>query len=176
MREKEEGLKTQVRPGLDDWEVRIKKTSRFEYDSWDVVKVADIDPNGKIPKMNIVHSMDDPKVKEFIRSKEKIVDSDGFETVQSKRKASSPRNNEAKRAATTPDSQISLKVRQVLQRNFSRPINEENDHDLSVDSNLEDTIRDSEFINESVEDSEENESQANKNVEAATQVPQTDQV
>ena len=56
MREKELNLKTQVRPGVDDWEIRLKTTTKYQYDSWDVVKVSDIDPENKIPKMKIRHN------------------------------------------------------------------------------------------------------------------------
>ena len=67
MRAKEHNLKTQVRPGFDDWEIRMKKSSRFEYENWDVLKPEDIDAEKKIPKMNIIHSKDDSKVREFIQ-------------------------------------------------------------------------------------------------------------
>ena len=103
MRAKEFDLKTQVRPGEEDWEIRIKKATKHEYDSWDILKVEDIDPEGKVPKMNIKHSKDDPKVKEFIKSKLKIVDEEGYETVQPKRKATSPRTNPNKKPNKTPD-------------------------------------------------------------------------
>ena len=86
MREKEVNLKTQVRPGNDDWEVRLKKASKYEYDSWDVLTVEDIDPEGKVPPMQIKYKKDDPKVKEFLKVKTKEVDEEGFETFISKNK------------------------------------------------------------------------------------------
>ena len=151
MRAKEPNLKTQVRPGLDDWEIRMKKSSRFEYDHWDVLKPEDIDADNKIPKMNITHSKDDPKVQEFIQKKAKIVDEDGYEKVEGKRKASSPRSNDAKRTTKTPDSQISFHVRQVLIRNCNRPENDDNESSSSGNTTMEDNITEDDYNNESLE-------------------------
>ena len=146
MREKESNLKTQVRPGIDDWEIRMKSSSRFEYDSWDILKVSDIDPKGVVPKMKIVHKEDDPKVIEFIRKKEKQVDSDGWETVTGKRKATSPRNNLAKRQSNTPNSAISYQVKLVLARNCERPINDDSEETESSDESYnEDNIRSEDY-------------------------------
>ena len=152
MREKEPNLRTQVRPGFSDWEIRMKKASRFEYDNWDVLKPEDIDANGRIPKMVIIHSKDDPKIQEFIRNKTKQVDEDGFKKVESKRKASSPRNNEAKRSQKTPDNQISIHVRQVLVRNCNRPANTVNDSVSSTNTSMEDAINDGDYDNTSLEE------------------------
>ena len=49
MKEKEMSLKTQVRPGKEAWEVRLKNFSKYEYDNLDVLCVDDIDLKGKVP-------------------------------------------------------------------------------------------------------------------------------
>ena len=67
MREKESNLKTQVRPGKDDWEVRLKKSSKDEYDSWDIVTVDNIEPEGEVSRMDISTAMRIPKSKNFLK-------------------------------------------------------------------------------------------------------------
>ena len=164
-RGQEPNLKNQVHPGTDDREKRLKTTTRHQYDSWDIVSVEDIDPEGKIPKMKITHSEDNPKVREFIRKKEKILDEEGYETVTNKRKASSPRNNEAKRTMTTPDDKISFSVCQVLERTCNRPVFRIEDEDSSDESDAEDNIRSEDYDN--VNFTVENEEQDGLQAEAA---------
>ena len=144
-------------PSVDDWEIRLKTTTKYQYDSWDVVRVSDIDPENKIPKMKIKHSEDDPKVREFLKKKEKIVDSEGWETVQGKRKATSPRHNSAKRTTRTPDRNISHSVKQILQRNCNRPINHDEEDDSSDESYDEDNIMSEDYDNVRFNEAEETE-------------------
>ena len=151
MRKKEEGLKTQVRPGDEDWEIWLKKTSKYEYDNWDVLTVGDIDPNKKVPPMRIIHSKDDPKLMEYLREKTKEVDHGGYATVTNKRKATSPRVSFSKRSNITPDGQIFCKITQVLERNCPRAKNNEEVSDSSDSSDQEEEDERTVIINEEAE-------------------------
>ena len=100
-----------------------------------------------------------------------MVDEDGYEMVQSKRKATSPRTNQSKKVNKTPDSQISWKVKQVLQRNCQRPIQEEDSSSQEESDSDED---DEETPNDQHENVESGKGTTDEDVHTNTEIDEED--
>ena len=146
MREIDQDLRTQIRIGDNDLEVWYKHQAPNRWTKYSPMNMNTLDPANKFPKIESKSKNSDPKNDDRINKaleklnsarQEKIVDNDGFETVNNKRKPSEEEEERRKLIKESTPERICDKLRKIngeeeMESGESSSSDDSDDKNLSV--------------------------------------------
>ena len=140
IRAENKDLRTIIKPGEEDFVVKIKRTTRHEHDRYEEVAIERLDPKNELPKFKLKHKADTNEAKAYIQeAMDKLQKpEEGWTTVTKKRTLSTPEKSSSKKVRNTSPKINNYIIAEVIER-ICGVVNEiDSDDDNNINSSEDD--------------------------------------